>query len=145
MPWPAGGGAAIMLADPENGVVRAQVTELLGSLAADPANGIDRVLTHADIVAHRGFPEAAYFVAFKIGYEFGSSFFAPLVSDPSNLGMHGYLPENPEMRSSLFLIGPHIPAGRSLGEIDMRQIAPTLANIMHVSMQQAELGPVALH
>jgi hypothetical protein len=48
------------------------------------------------------------------------------------------------MRSSFFLIGPHIAAGRSLGEIDMRQIAPTLANIMHISLPRAELGPLAL-
>jgi predicted AlkP superfamily pyrophosphatase or phosphodiesterase len=144
MPWPAGGGAAIMLADPADDAVRSQVTDLLDTLAGDPANGIDRVLTQADIAAQRGFPEAAYFVALKIGYEFGSSLSAPLVSDPSNLGMHGYLPDHPEMRSSFFLIGPHIAAGRSLGEIDMRQIAPTLANIMHISLPRAELGPVAL-
>jgi predicted AlkP superfamily pyrophosphatase or phosphodiesterase len=144
MPWPAGGGAAIMLANPEDGAVRAQVTGLLDSLAGDPANGIERVLTRAEIAAQRGFPDAAYFVAFRIGYEFGSSLLPPLISDPSNLGMHGYLPDNPQMRSSFFLIGPHIPAGRSLGEIDMRQIAPTLADIMHVPLRQAELGPVAL-
>ena len=144
MPWPAGGGAAIMLANPEDGAVRAQVTGLLDSLAGDPANGIERVLTRAEIAAQRGFPDAAYFVAFRIGYEFGSSLFPPLISDPSNLGMHGYLPDNPQMRSSFFLIGPQIPVGRSLGEIDMRQIAPTLADIMHVPLRQAELGPVAL-
>jgi predicted AlkP superfamily pyrophosphatase or phosphodiesterase len=144
MPWPAGGGAAIMLANPEDSAVRAQVSGLLDRLAGDPANGIERVLTHAEIATQRGFPDAAYFVAFRIGYEFGSSLFAPLISDPSNLGMHGYLPDNPEMRSSFFLIGPHVPAGRSLGEIDMRQIAPTLAKIMHVALKQAELGPVAL-
>ena len=144
MPWPAGGGAAIMLANPDDGAVRAQVIGLLGGLAADPANGIDRVLTHADIVEQRGFPEAAYFVAFRIGYEFGGSFAAPLISDPSNLGMHGYLPDQPEMRSSFFLIGPDIAAGRALGDIYMRQIAPTLATIMHVSLPQAELRSVAL-
>jgi hypothetical protein len=48
------------------------------------------------------------------------------------------------MRSTFLLIGPHVPAGRSLGEIDMRQIAPTLAAIMHVSLKDAELGPLPL-
>ena len=67
-----------------------------------------------------------------------------MISDPSNLGMHGYLPDQPEMRSSFFLIGPDIAAGRALGDIDMRQIAPTLATIMHVSLPQAELRSVAL-
>jgi hypothetical protein len=49
------------------------------------------------------------------------------------------------MKSSFFLIGPHVPAGRSLGEIDMRQIAPTLASILHVSLKDAELGPLQLN
>jgi predicted AlkP superfamily pyrophosphatase or phosphodiesterase len=143
-PWPAGGAVAVMLADPKDDAVRAQVSDLLATLARDPANGIDRVLTHEEIVEARGFPDAAFFVSFKIGYEFGNSFSPPLISSPSNLGMHGYLPERPEMRSAFFLIGPHVRAGRSLGEIDMRQIAPTLATIMNVSLKDAELGPLQL-
>jgi hypothetical protein len=46
------------------------------------------------------------------------------------------------MRSAFFMIGPGVPVGRSLGEIDMRQIAPTLAAIMHVALPDAELGPL---
>ena len=144
IPWPAGGAAAVMLADPNDELVRAQASDLLHTLASDPANGIERVMTHEEIVQARGFPNAAFFVSFKIGYEFGDSFLPPLVSSPSNLGMHGYLPDRPEMRSAFFLIGPGVPAGRSLGEIDMRQIAPTLATILHVSLKDAELGPVPL-
>jgi len=144
MPWPAGGGAAIMLADPANAAVRTQVADLLNGLMGNTANGIDRILTQADIAQRHGFPDAAFFVAFKIGYEFGNSLLPPLLTEPANLGMHGYLPERPEMRSSFFLIGPGIPAHRSLGEIDMRQIAPTLAGIMHAPLKDAEMRPLVL-
>jgi predicted AlkP superfamily pyrophosphatase or phosphodiesterase len=143
-PWPAGGTAAVMLANPEDGAVRDAVGAFLDKLAADPANGIDRILTHDEIVHIGGFPGAAYLVSFKIGYEVGLKYSGPLVSDPTNLGMHGYLPERPELRSSFFIVGPHVPAGRSLGEIDMRQIAPTLAKIMGLELRDAELGPVSL-
>jgi predicted AlkP superfamily pyrophosphatase or phosphodiesterase len=142
MPWPAGGGAAIMLSDPADTSVRARVGELLHTLASDPANGIDRIMTHEELVQARGFPDAALFVSFRIGYEFGPNFTAPLIGAPSNRGMHGYPPDRPEMRSSFFLVGPGISAGRSLGEIDMRQIAPTLAQILHVTLAEAELGPL---
>jgi predicted AlkP superfamily pyrophosphatase or phosphodiesterase len=142
MPWPAGGGAAIMLSDPADTSVRARVGELLHTLASDPANGIDRIMTHEELVQARGFPDAALFVSFRIGYEFGPNFTAPLIGAPSNRGMHGYPPDRPEMRSSFFLIGPGISAGRSLGEIDMRQIAPTLAQVLHVTLAEAELGPL---
>jgi predicted AlkP superfamily pyrophosphatase or phosphodiesterase len=145
MPWPAGGGAAIMLANPADEAIRTRVGVLLDSLLHDPANGIDRVLTHDMLVEARGFPDAAWFVSFRAGYEFGGSFTGPLVSNPTNRGMHGYVPDLPEMRSSFFLMGPHIPSGRSLGEIDMRQIAPTLASILHVPLTGAELPALKIN
>lgn len=92
----------------------------------------------------RAFPDAAFLVSFRTGYEVGDNLTGPLVSSPSNLGMHGYPPDRPEMKSSFFIIGPHVTAGRSLGEIDMRQIAPTLANILGISLPDAELGPLSL-
>jgi predicted AlkP superfamily pyrophosphatase or phosphodiesterase len=143
-PWPAGGTAAIMLKDPKDDAVRGQVGALLARLAADPSNGIERILSHAEIVAHRGFPDAAYLVAFKPGFELGMSLTGPLLAPPSNLGTHGYLPETLEMRSAFFMIGPGIPAGRSVGEIDMRQIAPTLARVLQVTLKDAELAPLAI-
>jgi predicted AlkP superfamily pyrophosphatase or phosphodiesterase len=143
-PWPGGGVSAIMLADPRDDAVRAQVADLLKRLASDPGNGIDRVLEHAAIVAGRGYPEAAFLVAFKPGFETGLSLTGDLVTKPTNLGMHGYLPEQPEMRSAFFMIGPHVPAGRSVGEIDMRQIAPTLARVLRVTLRDAEMEPLAL-
>jgi predicted AlkP superfamily pyrophosphatase or phosphodiesterase len=144
IPWPAGGSAAIMLANPQDETVRAHVKQLLDSLAADSANGIERIVPAEEIQRDGGFPGAAFVVALKIGYEMAYALSPPLVTAPSNLGMHGFLPEYPEMRSSFFLIGPTIPKGRSMGEIDMRQIAPTLAGIMHLHLSGAELGALPL-
>jgi predicted AlkP superfamily pyrophosphatase or phosphodiesterase len=145
IPWPAGGSAAIMLADPTDQAVSDRVRQLLDTLAGDPANGIDRVLTHEQIQQGGGFPNAAYLVGFKIGYEMAYAVSPPLITSPSNLGMHGYLPDRPEMRSSFFVIGPHIAKARSVGEIDMRRIAPTIAGIMHVHLDGAELEPLILN
>ena len=144
IPWPAGGAAAVMLADPQDQALRAQVGALLRKLAIDPANGIDRILNREEIAAQRGFPEAAFFVSLRIGYEIGYQYSGPLITKPSNLGTHGYLPERREMRSSFFIVGPRLPAGRALGEIDMRQIAPTIAHVLHVDLKDAELGPLPL-
>jgi predicted AlkP superfamily pyrophosphatase or phosphodiesterase len=133
-----------MLADPKDDAVRAQVAALLARLASDPDNGIERIWSHEEIVADRGFPDAAFLVAFKTGYEIAYAFTPPLISAPADLGMHGYPPENPEMRSSFFLVGPNVPVGRSLGGIDMRRIAPTLAHILHAPLTAAELPPLDL-
>jgi predicted AlkP superfamily pyrophosphatase or phosphodiesterase len=145
MPWPAGGAAAIVLNDPKDGATAAKVEELLHRLAADPANGIDRVLTREELQRAGGFPEAADFVSLKIGYELGYNFDPPLISAPTHGGMHGYLSSNPEMRSSFFLVGPKVAHGKPLGEIDMRRIAPTLARILQVKLPDAELAPLDVH
>jgi predicted AlkP superfamily pyrophosphatase or phosphodiesterase len=144
MLWPAGGSAAVVLANPADEAVRERVKGLLDRLAADPANGIERILSREQVLRNRGFPNAAYLVAFRIGYEMAYGLSPPLVTGPSNLGMHGYPPERPEMRSSFFIVGPQVARGRSLGEIDMRQIAPTLAGILHVRLTDAELEGLSI-
>jgi predicted AlkP superfamily pyrophosphatase or phosphodiesterase len=145
MPWPAGGSAAIMLADPNDAAVRAQVSALLDKLASDPVNGIDRILDGAELARQGGFPGAAYLVALRIGYEVSYGLSMPLIAPPSNLGMHGFLPDRPEMRSSFFMVGPRAAKGRSLGEIDMRQIAPTLADVLGVRLSGAEMAALPLN
>jgi predicted AlkP superfamily pyrophosphatase or phosphodiesterase len=145
MLWPAGGSAAVMLADPNDEQVRARVKDLLDRLASEPANGIERIWSQEEVRQGRGFPSAAFLVSLKIGYEMAYSLSMPLITKPSNLGMHGYVPERAEMRSSFFIIGPRIPKGKSLGDIDMRQIAPTLADVLHLHLDGAEMGPLALH
>ena len=144
MLWPAGGSAAVMLADPKDEQLRARVKALLDKLASEPANGIDRIWSQQEVRQGRGFPEAAFLVSLKIGYEMANGFSMPLIAKRSNLGMHGYVPERAEMRSSFFIVGPHIAAGKSLGEIDMRQIAPTLAQVLRLHLAGAEMGPLAL-
>ena len=144
MLWPAGGSAAVMLADPKDERVRARVKALLDKLASEPANGIDRIWSQQEVRHAHGFPDAAFLVSLKIGYEMAYSLAMPLITKPSNLGMHGYVPERAEMRSSFFMVGPHILKGKALGEIDMRQIAPTLADVLHVQLAGAEMAPLAL-
>ena len=61
---------------------------------------------------------------------------APSTLKPS--GTHGHLPDLPELRASFFLIGPGVPAGRSLGIIDMRDVAPTLARRLGLTLPTAD-------
>jgi hypothetical protein len=52
--------------------------------------------------------------------------------------MHGHLNTLPGMKASFFVTGPGIPARRPSGEIDMRDVAPTLAAILGVSLPAVE-------
>jgi predicted AlkP superfamily pyrophosphatase or phosphodiesterase len=144
VPWAAGGSAAVMLADPKDDALRAKVKEFLDTLARDPANGIERIVSPDELKRDGGFPGAAFVIALQVGYETAYSLSPPLITPPANLGMHGYLPERAEMRSTFLIAGPGIAKGRELSEIDMRQIAPTLAAVLHLHLAGAELPALAL-
>ena len=138
MPWTAGGSVAIVLKDPSDGATRAEVRNLLAALAIEPGNGIDRVL-EADLLHQRGgFPTASFLVGLKPGWRTGSSLTGPVRSTLKQGGTHGHLPDLPELRASFFLIGPGVPAGRSLGIIDMRDVAPTLARRLGLTLPTAD-------
>lgn len=136
--WAAGGSAAVVLRDRGDAATRQKVVDLLGRLAADPANGIDRVVPGEELQARGGFPEALLLVAVKPGFVVGENLTGELVTVAGSKGMHGYWPDLPAMRSSFFILGPGIPRAHSLGSVDMRSIAPTLAHFLGVSLPGAE-------
>jgi len=136
--WNDGGSAAIVLKDPNDAAVKTKVATLLKQLQDDPRYEIDHVLDHDQLVAQGGTGMASWFVLLKIGYELGVTPDAPLPAPGHFLGMHGYDPATSEMRSTFLIEGPGIPAGKNLGSIDMRDIAPTLAKLMGASLPQAQ-------
>jgi len=70
---------------------------------------------------------------------------APLLSDVRGTpGGHGFSPEFPEMRASLFVAGTGIARHRDLGVIDMRSIAPTVAQLLNVRLPSAALAPLPI-
>jgi predicted AlkP superfamily pyrophosphatase or phosphodiesterase len=137
IPWSAGGSAAIVLKDPADGVTREQTRALLDKLAAEPANGIDRVLDAATLHARGGFPPASFLVGLKPGWQMVSTLTGSMLGGGKG-GTHGHLPDLAELRASFFLIGPGVPAGRALGLIDMRDVAPTLARRVGLSLSTAD-------
>jgi predicted AlkP superfamily pyrophosphatase or phosphodiesterase len=142
-PWVAGGMAAIMLHDSADRVTERAVGQLLQSLAADPNNGIARIDGRAEIERHGAFPDAAFLVVMKSGFYAAASLNGELVSEfPSGHGGHGFSPEYPEMRAAFFIAGAGIARGRDLGVIDMRKIAPTLAQILGVSLSTSRNVPL---
>ena len=85
-----------------------------------------------------GFPDAAFIVALKPGFRLGSKLQGPVTLAVRPAGTHGYAPDVAEMNSVFFIAGPGIAPARDLGQIDMRDIAPTLAAILRVPLPSAE-------
>jgi predicted AlkP superfamily pyrophosphatase or phosphodiesterase len=143
-PWNSGGSSAIVLKRPSDSALRARVSDLLAQLKADPKNGIAEIATESKIAQYGANPQASFYVSFAPNAYAGSfkGATAPLVSPSASKGTHGYFPDKPFMRSSFMMMGKGIQKGRNLGEIDMRVIAPTLAQAMGLTLPDAELQAI---
>lgn len=140
--WESGGTAAIMLRDPSNAAVKAKVKQLLDTMAADPQYGVNKILTHDELVKRGGYPDAAFLIDFKPGWSAAGGLQGEAVKDSPSTGTHGYLPDHPELRSTFMVLGSGVAKGRDLGVIDMRQIAPSVAEMLGVKLPAAKLKPV---
>jgi predicted AlkP superfamily pyrophosphatase or phosphodiesterase len=133
-PWESSGSAFVILKDPGDRKVRSAVEKLLHELAADPANGIERILDRDEIATMGGATNAEFAVDMKPGFSLGGA----------QRGTHGYAPTHPEMLASFLISGPGIGQNLDLGEIDMRSIAPTLAAYLSASLPTADLPALEL-
>lgn len=136
--WNADGSAYIVLRDPSDEKTLAQVEILLDALQRNPLYGISRVLTHDQIVSRGGDPEASFLVEWDIGFSCGEALEGDVVKSIPGTGTHGYLPDRPELQSSYFALGSGIASHCDIGTMDMRQIAPTVAGFLGVSLPDAK-------
>lgn len=136
-----GGTSAIILRNPADAKTAARVRDVIDEAAKNPAYGIGRVYSHEELVARGGRPDAFLMLDAKSEWRFASGT-KRLVADAPNSGAHGQMPEHPELRSAFMMVGPQVAQHRDLGVIDMRQIAPTIAQVLHVALPAAKMKPV---
>lgn len=132
------GSGAIMLNDPNDLAAKNKTGEVLKKLAADPANGIAKVIDNDEAKKMGGFADAAFVVFVKPGFNIGGSFTGDILRDTKVGGTHGLWRDLPEMDSSFFIAGAGVPKGKVFDRIDMRDIAPTLAGFIGVKLPNAE-------
>ena len=122
------------------------MAHILTDLAKNPANGINRVLRGAEARQYHALPNATFVVDCKASYSMGTALTGAVVRDQqTTTGSHGYLNTHPEMNSSFFAIGAGVAEGKSLGVVDMRQIAPTVARELGVALPTAKMEPLPIH
>jgi len=132
------GSGAVMLNNPNDTEARNAAFAALQKLAADPANGIARIIDGAEAKQMGGFPDAAFVVFVKPGWSVGGALEGAALRSTSGGGTHGLWREFGEMDASFFIAGPGVPKRKIADRIDMRDIAPTLAQLLGVSLPAAE-------
>ena len=138
-PWVSGGMAQVVLKDPRDQKTKMAVEKMLNELAADPANGIARILNRTEVAAMGGGGDAEFAIDMKPGFSLGGALDGPVVQAIKPGGTHGYAPSHAEMLASFLISGPGIRANFDLGEIDMRSIAATLASYLHAPFTSGDL------
>ncbi|HXG65676.1 MAG TPA: alkaline phosphatase family protein, partial [Blastocatellia bacterium] len=141
--WPAGGGCAIMLRDPNDKETAAKVAEIFRKIAARGGSPINRVLTPDEVKRLGAVPQAALMLDAAPGYTFGEALTGPEVHTPANYrGTHGQLPTRADMRASLVIYGEGARVGAKVALARMIDIAPTAAALLGLSLPQAEGSPI---
>lgn len=112
--------------------------------------GVEAVFTPEQFAAH-GQPTRAQddrapdlWLAAKYDYSFSDSHQGDetVVARATVGGTHGYLPDQPDMVSACVIWGPGIKPGTNLGRVDMRDIAPTIAQLLGLTMPTADGRPL---
>jgi predicted AlkP superfamily pyrophosphatase or phosphodiesterase len=129
----AGGSGFVYLDPPGDTGLRDRVARLLTELAAEKANGVERIWTRADLDRLGAHPEAAFGIAMAPGF-YSAAGTDVLLKPARGRGGHGFDPAHAEMHAALILNGNGIGRRGDLGQVRMTQIAPTLARLLRVSL-----------
>lgn len=132
----AAGGVAFLHAEPgapgDPQAFPGQVLDLLAALPPDQ-RGHFRVLNQEEIRARGGDPDALLALAGQPDVLFdGSRESAPI--QKAKGGAHGHLAEFSALATGFIAVGPGIAAGARIGQIALLDVAPTIADLLHLPL-----------
>jgi predicted AlkP superfamily pyrophosphatase or phosphodiesterase len=122
----SGGSAYVYLKDVGDAAAAAAVRRCYQERAARPDGGLARVLEADQIRTMGGDPGAFLALEAQPGWSLGGGYAGDLVGPPPYAATHGYDPARPEMRASLLVLAPGVPAG-PIRDARLIDIAPTIA------------------
>ncbi|MDF2511098.1 MAG: type phosphodiesterase/nucleotide pyrophosphatase [Herbinix sp.] len=141
----AGGSAYLHLK--ENDIEAEQLAlDILRKAMAEDCYGIERLYTREELDSLHVSSTAAYMLEAKTGYCFSDSLNGSVITDLEEQGIayatHGFSPDKPEYKCVLVISGEGIKNNYRLGEIQMIDIAPTIAEILGVDFENCDGRPL---
>ena len=140
----SGAHAYIYLKDPADQDTHRVLLETLLPLAGKPGSGIGRVYTQDEIRKHGGDPAAFLALEGAEGFDLQSGYTGDYITPTARKGTHGYDPELPELRASFVAYGPAIVPGKIAGEVNLIDVAPTVAGWLRLLLPGAEGRPLPI-
>jgi predicted AlkP superfamily pyrophosphatase or phosphodiesterase len=139
----SGGSGFVFLSDPSDAALRGRVHAVLKELQSDPAAGVRKIYTRAELDLMGAHPGASFALDVVDGF-YTSVAHDALIAPAATRGGHGFDPARPELRASLVMAGPAVARRGSVGTIRMTQVAPTLAGILGVGLSPQADEPIPL-
>lgn len=130
------GGSAYLHVKNNDKNVKKQALAILYKAAKEEEMGIEKIYTKEELKRFHTSSVSEYMLEAKIGYCFDDSLDGSMVTDLKKenctYATHGYSPEKSEYRCGFVVSGKCIKKEHQLGEIEMVDIAPTMAAILGI-------------
>lgn len=135
-----GSHAYVYLKNPADPETRRVLLETLTPLAGKPSSGIGRVYTEEEIRRLGGDPAAFLAIEAAEGFDMQAGYTGDYISPATTpiRGAHGYNPERPELRASFVAYGPAILPGKIPADVNLIDVAPTVAAWIGLRLPQAQ-------
>ncbi len=125
----AGGSFALYWVEEPSGDDRRRLEKAVERLCATGA--VQEVIDRQKLAALEADPDAELMLDAAPGFYFSDRMDGPAVRDSAkDRGTHGHLPTRAGLEAAFIAVGREIAAGRNLGRVSLKQIAPTLARLM---------------
>jgi predicted AlkP superfamily pyrophosphatase or phosphodiesterase len=146
--WSAGivgsGGSAMFLPrDSTDRAIARRIRAAIPDSLVGPGRPIRALWSRDSLAALGGDPRALWAIDMNAGFYTNLGFRGELLFARSG-GGHGYDPRRPELHAFFLATGPGIRSGTRLGVIRQTDIAPTVAKIMGLAMENVEGRPLLL-
>jgi hypothetical protein len=138
---PSGGSAFVFMKNPGDTALRDRVRAALDKVAADQANGVERILGSDDLRTSGADPRASFAVDMRTGFYTAAGHDQLLVPTLSK-GGHGFHPSRADLHATLIMAGPQVPKAGDLGVVRMTQLAPTIASWFSVGLSPKADAPL---
>lgn len=136
-----GGSAYLHIKENDNEAEKLAL-DIIKKAMTEDCYGIESLFTRKELDNYHVDSSALYMLEAKKGYCFDDSLDGAVVIDLDEQGVkyatHGYSPDKPEYKCNLVVSGESIKNNYQLGEIQMVDIAPTMAKILGIDFYNCD-------
>lgn len=137
----AGGSAYLHIKDNDKQAEQLALN-ILNNAIADGCYGIEGLYARKELDGFHVIPSVSYMLEAKTGYCFEDSLDGPVVTDLKEQNIkyatHGFSPNKPDYKCNFVISGECIKSEYQLGEIEMVDIAPTIADILGIDFNHCD-------